>query len=124
AQWPVLDLVADAFRLDSDGGAAGERGENQERIGVVLSLPLYSGGQIEATKRQMLALESQALAELDDVRAQVIRDTRIAFRNSTSGLRRVDALKRALDAAIAAEESTRGGFEAGTLASTDLLTAI
>jgi outer membrane protein len=124
AQWPVLDLVADAFRLDSGGGAAGERGEDQERIGVVLTLPLYAGGQIEATKRQTQALQAQAQAELEDVRTQVVRDTRIAYRNSSSGLQRVNAHKRALDAAIAAEASTRGGFEAGTLSNTDLLTAI
>lgn len=124
AQWPVLDLVADAFRLDSGGGAAGQRDEDQERIGVVLTLPLYAGGQIEATKRQTLALHTQAEAQLEDVRTQVVRDTRIAYRNSSSGLQRVEAHKRALDAAIAAEASTRGGFEAGTLSNTDLLTAI
>ncbi|MES0875436.1 TolC family outer membrane protein [Sinimarinibacterium thermocellulolyticum] len=124
AEWPVLDLLADAFRLDAGGGAAGERDEDQTRIGVVMTLPLYAGGQVEATKRQTLALQSQAAAELDDVRARVLRDTRIAYRNSASGLLRVEAHKRALDAAIAAEASTRGGFEAGTLSNTDLLTAI
>lgn len=124
AQWPVLDLTADAFRLDSSGGLAGQRDEAQERIGVVLTLPLYAGGQIEATKRQTLALQMQAEAVLEDAHAQVMRDTRIAYRNSSSGLQRVDAHKRALDAAIAAEASARGGFEAGMLSNTDLLTAI
>ncbi|MGB0220811.1 MAG: TolC family outer membrane protein [Sinimarinibacterium flocculans] len=124
AQWPTVDIVGDAFSLDSGGGLAGERDEDQERIGVVLTLPLYTGGQIESAKRQTLHLQTQAEALRDDVRTQVLRDTRIAYRNSSAGLQRVNALKRALDAAVASEQSTRAGFEAGTLSNADLLTAV
>ncbi|MFC4250998.1 TolC family outer membrane protein [Sinimarinibacterium flocculans] len=124
AQWPTLDLVGDAFSLESSGGLAGERNEDQERIGVMLTLPLYTGGQLESAKRQALALQTQAEALRDDARTQVLRDVRIAYRNSSAGLQRVDALKRALEATIASEQSTRAGFEAGTLSNTELLTAV
>jgi outer membrane protein len=124
AAWPTLDLVADAFRFDSGGGLSGDREETQERVGVVLSLPLYAGGQIQATKRQTLALQTRAEAQLDEARAQVTRDTRIAYRNSSAGLLRVNALKRALDAAVAAELSTRSAFDAGTRTNAEMLTAV
>ncbi len=123
-RWPTLDLVGQTFALDSGGGITGQRDERSERIGVVLDLPLYSGGQISATKRQSLALQERAEALYDDARARVVRDTRIAYRNSSAGLQRVAALKRALDAAVAAEEATRAGFDAGTRTSADVLSAV
>ncbi len=124
AQWPTLDLVGDAYRFDSGGGATGKRDESQERIGVVMSLPIYVGGQIDATKRQAIAMETRAEAMLDEVIAQVIRDVRIAHRKSSAGLLRVNALKRAVDAATAAEAATRSGYDAGTLTNADMLTAV
>jgi outer membrane protein len=124
AAWPTLDLVADAFRFDSGGGLSGDRDETQERVGVVLTLPLYAGGQIAATRRQTLALQTRAEAQLDEARTQVARDTRIAFRNSSAGLQRVNALKRALDAAVASELSTRSAFDAGTRTNAEMLTAV
>ncbi|MFP5304684.1 MAG: TolC family outer membrane protein [Gammaproteobacteria bacterium] len=122
--WPTLDLVGAAYMLDASGGISGERDETQERVGVVLNLPLYSGGQISATKRQTLALQASAQALLDETLAHAERDVRIAYRNSSAGLLRVNALKRAVDAAIAAEAATRAGFDAGTRSNAEVLEAV
>lgn len=122
--WPKLDLVGMAFGLDAGGGATGERDEVQQQIGVALSMPIYAGGQISATRRQAEALSERAVATLDDGIAQITRDTRIAYRNAAAGLTRVNALKRALDATIASEQATRSGYDAGTLSSTDVLQAV
>lgn len=122
--WPTVDLVGAAYALDASGGIEGERDENQERIGIVLNLPLYTGGQISATRRQTLAMQDRAQALLDQALSQAVRDTRIAYRNSSAGLLRVEALKRALDAAIAAEEAMRGGFDSGTRTNADVLEAV
>lgn len=122
--WPKLDLVGMAFGLDTGGGATGERDEVQQQIGVTMTMPIYAGGQISATRRQMEAMAERASATLDDGVAQVVRDTRIAYRNATAGLTRVGALKRALDATIASEQATRSGYDAGTLSSTDVLESV
>ncbi len=122
--WPKLDLVGLAYGLDAGGGATGERDEVQQQIGVVLNMPLYTGGQISATRRQAEAMSERAAAMLDDGISQIVRDTRIAYRNATAGLTRVNALKRGLDATIAYEAATRSGYEAGTLPSTDVLEAV
>lgn len=122
--WPTLDLVGMAYTLEASGGIEGERDQGQERIGVVLNLPLFTGGQISATRRQTLAMQDQAQALLDDARAVAVRDTRIAYRNSSGGLQRIHALRRAVEAAIAAEDAMRGGFDAGTRTNADVLEAI
>ncbi|MDP9142536.1 MAG: TolC family outer membrane protein [Pseudomonadota bacterium] len=122
--WPKLDLVGLAYDLDAGGGATGERDEVQQQIGVVFNMPLYAGGQISATRRQAEAMNERAAAMLDDGISQIVRDTRIAYRNATAGLTRVNALKRGLDATIAYEAATRSGYEAGTLPSTDVLEAV
>jgi outer membrane protein len=122
--WPKVDLVGAAFVLDSTGGISGERDEDQERIGVMMSLPLYTGGQISATKRQSVAMQERAQALYDSAIVSAVRDTRIAYRNSASGLKRVEALQRAVDATIAAEDAMRAGFDAGTRTTADVLAAV
>ncbi|TJY56729.1 hypothetical protein E4T66_19405 [Sinimarinibacterium sp. CAU 1509] len=122
--WPKVDLVGAAFGLDSSGGISGERDEDQERIGVMMNMPLYTGGQISATKRQTLAMQERAQALYDNAVVSAVRDTRIAYRNSASGLQRVEALKRAVDATIASEDAMRAGFDAGTRTTADVLAAV
>lgn len=124
AQLPKVDLIGNAYWLDSSGGATGDRDENQQRIGVMATVPLYAGGQIEATKRQTFAQQQQAESELQDTVRQVERDVRIAHRKATSGLQQVSALQQAVIAAQSAESAARAAFDAGTLTSADMLEAV
>jgi outer membrane protein len=122
--WPKLDIDGGIFQLDNGGGLSGDRTERYDRIGVNLEVPIYSGGQVAAGVRQAEQLERRAQALLSDVTSKAVRDTRLAYLNSLSGLHRVNALKRAVEAAAAAEASARVGFEAGTRGSTDVLEAL
>lgn len=123
-RYPTVDLVGNALNLNNRGGATGERDEEQTQIGVTVSLPLYTGGQISSAQRQALAMQEMASAKYDSAVVNAVRDARIAYRNSVSGQKRVYALERAVEAAIAAEDAMLAGFDAGTKTSADVLGAV
>lgn len=123
-RWPRLNAQGAMLREDFGGGVAGDRVEEEERVGVVLDLPIYSGGQVSAGIDASKAKVAQAEALLEDARAQAVRETRIAHLQITSGLVKAQGLKRAVSAAIAAESATQSAYEAGTRTSADLLQAI
>lgn len=122
--WPRLELDGGMFQLDNGGGLSGDRTERYDRIGINLEVPIYSGGQISAGIRQAEQMQHRAEALLSEVISKAVRDTRLAYLNSLSGLHRVNALKRAVEAAVAAESAARAGYEAGTRNSTDVLEAL
>ncbi|HSW11891.1 MAG TPA: TolC family outer membrane protein [Solimonas sp.] len=123
-RWPTLNAQGLAYWDDHGGGVVGDREEEEQRIGVTLDLPLYSGGQISAQIDAAKARADAAQAQLDEARAQAIRDTRQAYLQITTGLLKAQGLKRAVEAAIAAEQATRSAAEAGTRTNADLLQAI
>ena len=121
---PRLSAEGTAYALDSDGGIEGKRSELLERVGVRMVLPLYSGGQISSEIREAEALLQRAEAQLQEARAQAVLQTRLAFLNNTDGLKKVAALKRAVEASNEAVEATRGGFESGTRTYAEVLSAV
>ncbi len=122
--WPNLDLTGTVYKLDADGGISGAREQTQERIGVRLRMPIYAGGQISATRQQSHELQKGAEALVSEVTARAVRDTRLAYLNSLSGLQRVVALERAVEATIAAEAAIRAGYGAGTRSNSELLESV
>lgn len=123
-RYPKVDVTGLAYKLDNGGGLTGDRIEEDMRIGAALSLPLYSGGQISAAIRGATALENKAESEAEAASARAVRETRIAYLNTSAGLQRVLALKRAVEAAIEAEAAARAGFDSGTRTNADVLDAI
>jgi len=123
-RYPRLDLNGTAYSLDNGGGISGDRQQQDFQIGVTVTVPIYSGGQINAAIHGAMELEKKAEAEAEAATAKAVRDTRIAYLNSSAGLQRVNALKRAVEAAVEAEASARAGFDAGTLTNADVLDSI
>lgn len=122
--WPNLDISGAYYKLDADGGISGGREQTQERIGLRLRVPIYAGGQISATMQQSHELQKGAEALVAEVTAQAVRDTRVAYLNSLSGLQRVAALERAVEAAVSAESAIRAGYGAGTRSNSELLDSV
>lgn len=122
--WPRVSLNGLLLRLDNGGGVNGERDDQYDRVGISVDVPIYSGGQISAAQRQTRELQNRALALVEEVSAKAVRDTRLAYLNSLSGLQRVDALQRVVEASLASEQAARAGYDAGTRSSTDLLQAL
>jgi outer membrane protein len=124
SRYPKVDAVGTAYSLDNGGGITGDRQQDDYQIGVKVMVPLYSGGQISAAIHGAQELEKKAEADAAAATNKAVRDTRIAYLNSSAGLQRVLALKRAVEAAVNAEASARAGYDAGTLTNADVLDAI
>ncbi|MBX3608724.1 MAG: TolC family outer membrane protein [Hydrogenophaga sp.] len=123
---PTLDAVArlGRERLSGDGdfGRASQT-TRQQAIGVVLNVPLYTGGMRSAQHREGLALVEQARAEQEQLRQQVTLQTRDTWQQLQVAQARLDALDAALTASRARLDATQVGLQAGDRTTLDLLNA-
>lgn len=123
-RWPKVNLAGTAYRLDSGGGATGERDETETRIGVKVDMPLYSGGSLSAKVAESEAKYQAALADTQSAIGVAVRDTQVAFLEIMTGVREVPARYDALIAARLLDTVTGSAFEAGTKTTADVLRAI
>jgi len=120
--YPTLDLVASHSYADNmDAPSGSEYTDN--RIGVQLNVPIYSGGLTTAQTREARALYTQAQEGLEQQRRATVRETRSAYLGVTTGISQVEARKQALASAQTALEATQAGFEVGTRTIVDVLNA-
>jgi outer membrane protein len=117
--YPSLDLVGGYDMNRSTSDATTEA--NVARIGLELSVPLYTGGLVTAQTEQAWANFRAAQQQLDQTRRAVNRTVRDAFRGVLSSISRVHALKAATVSAKSALESTEAGYEVGTRTIVDVL---
>ncbi len=128
-RWPKLNALA-AYTYDyaqggiSNGiGAEGNRATD-ERVGIQLRVPIYTGGAVNSGIRAAQAGLTRAQADEAAKRNDASRKVQIAFLNCSAGIARVQALKRAIESTRASEEATRVGYEVGTKTNGDLLLAL
>lgn len=123
-RYPKVDVVGSYTRLDNDGGVTGKREETEGRIGLTASVPLFTGGLLSAEIARVQAEQRRAESELAAITAKAVRDTRIAYANTTLGKQKITAVQRALEAATLAEAANKSGFESGTRTNADVLAAV
>ena len=123
---PTLDLVAQASRERISGtgdfGAASNT-QSQHMVGVMLSVPLYTGGWRSAKLEEATHLQTKAQAELERTRLQVSQMTRAAWLAVQSGQARLSALEAANTASQARLEATQLGRQVGDRTTLDVLNA-
>ena len=131
--FPTLDLVASYnrfidnernFRFNLESLPTIAKLENNDaQIGVVLDIPLYQGGRVNAQTRQAGHLMNATGRDLDDVQRGVVRQTQTAYRAVIAGIQEVEAFEQARISAESALEATQAGFEVGTRTIVDVLIA-
>ncbi|MEY3252788.1 MAG: hypothetical protein RL227_1761 [Pseudomonadota bacterium] len=123
---PTVDVVArlshERLAGDGDFGRARQSGR-QAAIGLVLSVPLYTGGLRDAQHAEGRALAEQAGAEWLRVRLQVAQQVHAAWLALSIGGRRTGALLAALQAGRVRLDATRTGQQAGDRTLLDVLNA-
>lgn len=123
---PTLDLVAQAARDrisgSGDFGTASNT-QSQQMVGVMLNVPLYTGGWRSAKQQEALHLQDKAQAELERTRMQVSQMTRAAWQAVQSGQARIAALQAADTASQARLDATQLGRQVGDRTTLDLLNA-
>lgn len=113
AAMPILDLVASASHSDSTQYTLGQL-QDDARIGVELTVPLFAGGINASRVRESEARKKAADAELLRLTMETKRQVRQLFRNVQAGYVEVKAYRQALESASVAEIATQNGYEAGT----------
>jgi len=89
-----------------------------------MTIPLVSGGFNSSVIRQNAALVDQAKANYDNARRTAAQNTRTAFTGFYGGLASVKAFEAAERSSTSALESSKLGFQVGTLINLDVLIAL
>lgn len=93
-------------------------------VGLQMTIPLVSGGFNNSVIRQNAALVDQAKANYDNARRTAAQNTRAAFTGFYGGLASVKAYEAAERSSTSALESSKLGFQVGTLINMDVLIAL
>ena len=93
-------------------------------IALQMTIPLVSGGFNSSVIRQNAALVDQAKSNYDNARRTAAQSTRTAFTGFYGGLASVKAFEAAERSSSSALESSKLGFQVGTLINIDVLIAL
>lgn len=93
-------------------------------IALQMSIPLVSGGYNSSVIRQNAALLDAAKANYDNARRTAAQNTRAAFTGFYGGLASVKAFEAAEKSSSLALDSSKLGFQVGTLINIDVLIAL
>ena len=90
-------------------------------IGVILSVPIFTGGFTQSRVRQAIYNRDFAQDQYELTRRQVEAATRNNFRSVIAGASEVEATKAAVTSAQSSVEATQAGYEVGTRTIVDVL---
>jgi len=131
--YPTLDLVASyssftnnefILRDDLQNPIANvDLTNDDQRIGLQLSVPIYQGGRVSSRTRQSRHLLNAVNEDLDQQQRAVVRATNNAYRAVIAGIEQVGAFGQAMISAESALDATQAGFEVGTRTIVDVLIA-
>lgn len=128
-RWPRVDAGASRTYSFADGGLSRGIGttnnhESDERVGMQVKLPIFTGGAIQSGIRAATAGIARADADADAARGIALRNVQLAYLGADSGIALVAALKQGVASARTSEEAIRVGYEVGTRTSAELLIAV
>jgi outer membrane protein len=119
---PTVDAVGTAGLSNSNGLGVSLPGTTKSAsVGVQLTWPLYTGGQVQNRIKETLSLEEKARDDLEAARRGVAQGTRVAFFGVKSGLAQVRALEAAESSTKLALEATQLGYKVGVRVNLDVL---
>ena len=118
---PTLAL-RDQYTDGSQGGRFAAD-QQQNSIGLQLSVPIYAGGAVQSGIRSAAATHQQRLSEFEGQKRQVDRQTRDAYQGVLAGAARVKALKQAVLSNTTALQASETGLEVGARTAVDVLNA-
>lgn len=92
-------------------------------IGLQLSIPIFTGGEISSVVREQSSRLQQARYQLEDAKRQAVQSTQQYFSGVTSGLAQIEALRAAEKSSLASLKANQTGYEVGVRISIDVLNA-
>jgi len=126
--YPSVSFVGTAGYNTSNGSANNYTPSNtniyNNTVALQMTIPLVSGGFNSSIIRQNAALLDAAKANYDNARRTAAQNTRTAFTGFYGGLASVKAFEAAERSSTSALESSKLGFQVGTLINIDVLIAL
>jgi outer membrane protein len=123
---PTLHLEAGyesrQIRPGAGNGTADLRKDNAS-IGLILTVPLSTGGYRSSKLRESASLAEQERLQLEAITRQVQHKIRAAFLSVNSGVAQISALRQALKSNQSLVDSTLLGHEVGIRTTEDILNA-
>lgn len=117
---PRLDIVASVSRSENDSIASLGQTTSQRSVGLQLTVPLYSGGGVDASIRVAVARHARADEELRDERESLELDIQRFYQGTVSGARTVAAYRAAVASAELAWQGSRRALELGLGTTSDV----
>lgn len=126
--YPTINLVGTSGYNTSNGTPNNYTPSNtnvyNNTLALQMTIPLISGGYNSSVIRQNAALVDAAKANYDNYRRTAAQNTRAAFTGFYGGLASVKAYEAAERSSSSALESSKLGFQVGTLINIDVLIAL
>ncbi|AQV96493.1 type I secretion protein TolC [Cupriavidus necator] len=120
---PRVDLVASIGQNQSNTINSIDQRYRSKAVGVELTIPLYSGGQVKGSTDQAWANYERARFELDDKTKQVLLEVRKQYNLYEGSVSRIGALRRAVESATLLITATRKSVAGGLRTNVDVLNA-
>lgn len=120
---PRLDFVASYGRSMSESLTTLNNTYLTRTLGIQVSVPIYSGGYVNAVSRQSVANHARAKAEMTAKTDKVLIELRKQFNLVQSSAVRIAATQKAVDSAQALVQATTQSIKGGVRINADLLNA-
>ncbi|UGQ45470.1 TolC family outer membrane protein [Massilia endophytica] len=120
---PKLDFVATYSKNDSETLNTYTQDSTQRSVGIQLTVPLYSGGYVNAVTRQAVAGQERARAELQARIDKITVELRKQYGTVMSSVQRLQALDKAVESSKLLVKATQQSILGGVRINLDLLNA-
>jgi outer membrane protein len=128
AHYPTVNFVGSSGYNTSNGTPTSftpaQTNIFNNTIALQMNIPIFSGGFNNSVIRQRAALLDKAKSDYDNARRTAAQATRQAFTGFYGGLATVNAYEAAEKSSTSALESSKLGFDVGTLINIDVLIAL
>ncbi|MEZ8826278.1 outer membrane channel protein TolC [Vibrio amylolyticus] len=106
---------------ESNDASSADYSNNDFNIGVNLSVPLYTGGNVTSQTKQAEFSYVAASQDLEATYRSVVKDVRAFNNNITASIGALRAYEQTVVSASSALEATEAGFDVGTRTIVDVL---
>ncbi|CAM4048624.1 TolC family outer membrane protein [Bordetella tumulicola] len=121
--YPTLSLRASSGNAEGNNREqAGSRAVDSS-VGIILSIPIYSGGGVSSLVTEKVQLEQKARNDYQAARRQAAQSARQYYTGVMTGLARVRALQAGEKSSRASVEANKTGYEIGVRINLDVLDA-
>lgn len=121
--FPRVDVIANAVDAQNESISTLNQQTRQYSAGIQVSIPIYSGGGVNASVAQAAAEASRVEAQLEADQRLLDVDIRRQLQATQTGIAKVEALQDAVAASAVALEGAQRGLTAGIRTTVDVLDA-